>query len=120
MAEMPNSLGLPNSVAEAVAPDAGELRVDNTQADEPETESSDFVEAPQSLRGAAIAKMKGNPNRVAKTENVPCWDKPTCREVQLGIPSPVSSDSAIEATQKATPETPAEEVPVDSSSEPSA
>jgi hypothetical protein len=133
MAEMPSTdvatsaPGLPGTIAEAVAPDAGEFRIANVQADQPEAEVSTPIEAPESLRGQAIARMKANKDRVPNVGNVPCWDKDTCKEVQLGIPSPVSVVSSTEPTAASTPESspntpadaPAEEAPAEASGGPS-
>lgn len=86
MAEMPK--------ADADDPDAGTFRIahmDSEQAAAAVAEAPALIEAPQSLRGAAIAKLLADKDRKPNTENKPCWDSPTCKEVQLGIPSPLPS-----------------------------
>lgn len=88
MAEMPSATATASTPDPPSAPspasDAGELRIANVPAAEVEA-------APQSFRAAAIAKLLADKNRKPKTENKPCWDRPDCREVQLGIPSPLPS-----------------------------
>ncbi|KAJ4987834.1 hypothetical protein SVAN01_06714 [Stagonosporopsis vannaccii] len=95
MAEMPNT-DAPAPEPAAPAP-AAEFRLANANAEDsaasPATEASAPVEAPANLRGAAIAKMQADKLRKPNTDNVPCWDSDLCKEVQLGIPSPVSSQS---------------------------
>ena len=110
MAEMPkanavaSAPGLPSTIAEAVAPDAAEFRIANVQADKPETDISSPIEAPGSLRGQAIARMKANTDRKPKIDNVPCWDDAMCKEVQLGVPSPISVVSSLGPTAEPTSE----------------
>jgi hypothetical protein len=106
MAEMPSANAAASapqpSAAPAPASDAGELRLANVPAEDTTsiTEDSELVEAPQSLRGAAIAKVLADKDRKPNTANVPCWDSPSCKEVQLGIPSPLPS--SVEASSEAT------------------
>lgn len=108
MAEMPaSSSPTPSGASPAAIPDpasqAGELRVAQAQ---------NVVEAPStggSMRGNAILKMEANTDRVPNTENVPCWDKPSCKEVQLGIPNP--NASAAPAESAASTDTAASETP---------
>lgn len=107
MAEIPSveaSVPIANSpAASAPTPDAGELRIANVPSEQA------IPEAPQSLRGAAIAKLLANKDRKPKTENKPCWDNPSCREVQLGIPSP--SFSSVETPSEPTAASTAEVFP---------
>lgn len=102
MAEMP-----PVSEPAAPAP-AVEFRLANANAEEPAaspaTEASTLVEAPANLRGAAIAKIQADNVRKPNTENVPCWDRIECKEVQLGIPSPAPSQSTAASSTAVTAE----------------
>lgn len=119
MAEMPSAdaaAPAPEpSAASVLAPDAGEFRVANVPADQaaPTAEASELIEAPQSLRGAAIAKLMADKVRKPNTANKPCWDSPSCKEVQLGIPSPLPS--SVEASSE-----PAAAPTAESSAQPSA
>ncbi|KAF3044603.1 hypothetical protein E8E12_002353 [Didymella heteroderae] len=132
MAEMPTSdASAPASgspTASAPTPDAGELRIANVPAEQaaPTDEASEPIEAPPSLRGAAIAKLLADKDRKPKTENKPCWDDPSCKEVQLGIPSPLPSSveaspgAAATPTAQSTPESSTElpaDAPVETSSD---
>lgn len=93
MAEMPNPDAPP-----AIPSLTSELR-DAAVADEPAPAPEPaLIEAPANLRGAAIAKLQADKVRKPTVDNKPCWDKLTCREVQLGIPSPVSSESVGESS----------------------
>jgi hypothetical protein len=129
MAEMPSAdTAVPSpATASTPSPDAGELRVANVPAEQaaPASGASELIEAPQSLRGAAIAKLLADKDRKPKTANKPCWDNPSCREVQLGIPSPLPSsvESSSELTAAPTLEpSPAlsTDLPTDASTESSA
>lgn len=96
MAEMPapsDSAPAPETSATASDPgaDAGALRV---------AETKDVVQAPSlggSMRGNAILQVMADKERTPNTPNVPCWDKPTCKEVQLGIPNPNASAAPEES-----------------------
>lgn len=102
MAEMPKAdSSVPNSPA---ASPAVEFRLANANAEGAAVESSNLVEAPANMREAALAKVMANNNRKPKTDNVPCWDKPWCKEVQLGIPSPTSSQASAEPSITSTEE----------------
>jgi hypothetical protein len=91
MAEMPNPDAPP-----AIPSFTSELRVAAVADDEPAPAPEPvLIEAPANLRGAAIAKLQADKVRKPIVDNKPCWDKPTCREVQLGIPSPVESESVV-------------------------
>lgn len=93
MAEMPNAdapATTPTPAPDATTSDANEPTAAQVQKDEPEATTpvivSDPVEAPGgvgTLRGAAIAKIKADKDRKPKTANVPCYDDPFCKEVQL-------------------------------------
>jgi len=115
MAEMSDN----DATAAAPAP-ATEFRLANANTEEapasPATEASSLVEAPANLRGAAIAKMQADKIRKPNTDNLPCWDKDTCKEVQLGIPSPAPSQSPAESSTVPTAE-PSSSVPADTSNE---
>ena len=94
MAEIPSSDAPP-----AIPSFTSELRVaavaDDAPAPAPEPA---LIEAPANLRGAAIAKMQADTVRKPIVDNKPCWDKPTCREVQLGIPSPIEGGAVGETS----------------------
>jgi hypothetical protein len=100
MAEMPNPDAPP-----AIPSFTSELRVAAVADDEPAPAPEPvLIEAPANLRGAAIAKLQADKVRKPIVDNKPCWDKPTCREVQLGIPSPVESESVVESSSVAVSE----------------
>ncbi|KAF3043035.1 hypothetical protein E8E11_004941 [Didymella keratinophila] len=128
MAEMPSvDADVPASSSAIVStssPDAGELSIENVPAEQalPTAEA----ETPQSLRSAAIAKLLADKIRKPKTENKPCWDDPNCKEVQLGIPSPLpslvetSSESTAASTPESSPEAPrnlSEDAPTETSAD---
>jgi hypothetical protein len=93
MAEIPSSLAPP-----AIPSFTSELRVAVVAGEPAPAPEPVLVEAPANLRGAAIAKMQADKIRKPTVENKPCWDRPTCREVQLGIPSPVPGGSVRESS----------------------
>lgn len=98
MAEMPSAADAP-----APAPSfASELRLANAP-----DQAGALIEAPANLRGAAIAKMMADTVRMPTPANTPCYDNPFCKEVQLGISSPVPATEAP-ATFEPTPEPSAE------------
>jgi hypothetical protein len=107
MAEMPNSDAPPPTPSFT-----SELRI-AAVADEPAPAPEPvLIEAPANLRGAAVAKMQADKVRKPTVDNKPCWDKPTCREVQLGIPSPVESESVAESSAEPSVE-PSTDAPVE-------
>ncbi|KAF9692417.1 hypothetical protein EKO04_009768 [Ascochyta lentis] len=90
MAEMPNTSepAPAPEASETPAPDAGEFRVAEAQANEPEPADTNIVEAPAvpeggTMRGNAILKIMADKDRVPNTANVPCYDA-FCKEAQLG------------------------------------
>jgi hypothetical protein len=117
MAEMPNvNAAVPASSSATVStptPDAGDLEIADVLAEQavPTTEASEPIEAP-SLRGAAIAKLLADKDRKPMIANKPCWDHPSCKEVQLGIPSPLptlvgaSSEPTAASTAGPSPDSP--------------
>ena len=83
----------PEPASAPAASDASEFRI-----------ATDLIEAPASLRGAAIARIMADKIRAPNTPNVPCWDSEACREVQLGVPSPSPVESSVGPTAEATAE----------------
>ncbi|KAJ8115271.1 hypothetical protein OPT61_g3042 [Boeremia exigua] len=118
MAEMPSSDAPASQPSLAV-----EFRLANVDAPSSSpAEAQPLIEAPANLRGAAIAKLMADKVRQPITDNVPCWDKDTCKEVQLGIPSPapvdISAVSSTTYTAEASAATSADPVAVNPSSSP--
>ncbi|KAJ4321311.1 hypothetical protein N0V94_002943 [Neodidymelliopsis sp. IMI 364377] len=88
MAEMPNTPAAP-----AQDTDAGELRVAQDPATDSSTSGSAPIEAPAggTLRGAAIARIEADTERMPHVANVACYT-PGCKE--YGQQPPATTDTA--------------------------